>query len=84
MAGHLLQAHLINTGVHKNACNTSFEHDRRVNALLTCVLSQIEQSITKFFVFTEVLEKDPLLSGLSKQMKTEVKCSKGTITIINN
>ena len=81
---NLLQAQLINIDVHRNACNTSFEHSRRVSTLLNCVLSQIELRAGNFYVFAEVLEKDPLLSKLSNRMKLEAKGPKGTITVINN
>ena len=79
MAGFLLEAQLINIDVHRNVCNPCFEHNHRVSTLLSCVLTQIELSASNFYVFTEVLEKDTLLSGLSKQMKLEAKCPKGTV-----
>ena len=79
MAGHLLEAELINIDVYRNACNPSFEHNHRVSTLLSCVLSQIELSASNFYVFTEALEKDTLLSGLSKQIELEAKYPKGTV-----
>lgn len=82
LAGHLLQAQLIYIDVHNDVCNPSLKHNDRVSTIMRCVLIQIEQSVSNFYAFTEVLEKNPLLSGLSKQMKFKAKCPEGKITVM--
>ena len=81
MAGHLLQAQLINIDVNKDACNPSMKHNDRVSTIMNCVVTQIELRVSYFYSFTEVLAKDPLLSGLSKQIKLKAKCPQGTTSI---
>ena len=75
LSKELLQAELIGFSVHKDVCSPGLEHSYQVNKLLQCVQSQIEISTDNFYLFIEVLEKDPTLSGLCKQLK--LKCSKG-------
>ena len=59
------------------------KHNDRVSPIMNCVVTQTELSVSYFYSFTEVLEKDPLLSGLSKQMKLKAKCPQGTTSIMN-
>ena len=79
LSGELLAAGLMAPPLHDNM--SDYKNDERKHYIMKIVLQKVEEKCEKFYLFVEILEKDPSMINITQRLRSECGIGETIVTV---
>ncbi len=79
IAGELLAAGLMAQALHDNMGD--YKNDERKHFIMKTILQQVKDKCENFYLFVEILDKDPSMISITQQLRSECGIGETIVTV---